>query len=56
MNKEITWMSSVKKIPSSSLATKQNNNGRTILQGKETGQWLLVLPCMVNGTKLLAQE
>jgi hypothetical protein len=29
---------------------------RTILRGKETGQWLMVLPSAINGTKLLAQE
>jgi hypothetical protein len=28
----------------------------TILRGKETGQWLAVLPLAINGTKLLAQE
>jgi hypothetical protein len=26
------------------------------LRGKETGQWLSILPSMVNGTVLLAQE
>jgi hypothetical protein len=29
---------------------------RTILRGKETGQWLTVMPSAVNGTELLAQE
>jgi hypothetical protein len=29
---------------------------RTILRGKDTGQWLSVLPSAVNGTKLSAQE
>jgi hypothetical protein len=29
---------------------------RTILRGKETGQWLTVLRLTVNGTKLLAHE
>jgi hypothetical protein len=32
------------------------NNRRTILTGKETGQWLLVLPSTVNGIELSAQE
>ena len=31
-------------------------NKRTILRGKETGQWLSVLPSTVNGTELSAQE
>jgi hypothetical protein len=39
------------------LASKMScNNRRTILRGKETGQWLLVLPSTVNGTELSAQE
>jgi hypothetical protein len=29
---------------------------RTILQGKETGQWLSVMPSNLNGTELSAQE
>jgi hypothetical protein len=29
---------------------------RTILRGKDTGQWLSVLPSTVNGTELSAQE
>jgi hypothetical protein len=29
---------------------------RTILRGKETGQWLTVMPSAVNGTELSAQE
>ncbi len=29
---------------------------RTILQGKETGQWLSVMPSTLNGTELSAQE
>jgi hypothetical protein len=29
---------------------------RTILRGKETGQWLSVMPSTLNGTKLSAQE
>jgi hypothetical protein len=32
------------------------DNRRTILRGKETGQWLLVLSLTVNGTELSAQE
>jgi hypothetical protein len=32
------------------------HNHITILQGKDTRQWLLVLPSAANGTKLLAQE
>jgi hypothetical protein len=32
------------------------DNRRTILRGKETGQWLLILPSTVNGTELSAQE
>jgi hypothetical protein len=32
------------------------NNRRKILRGKETSQWLLVLPSTVNGTELSAQE
>jgi hypothetical protein len=32
------------------------DNRRTILRGKETGQWLPVLPSLVNGTELSAQE
>jgi hypothetical protein len=32
------------------------NNRRTILRGKETGQWLSVLPSTVNGTELSPQE
>jgi hypothetical protein len=32
------------------------NNRRTILKGKETGQWLLVLPSPVIGMELSAQE
>jgi hypothetical protein len=33
------------------LALKMScGNRRTILRGKETGQWLLVLPSTVNGT------
>jgi hypothetical protein len=32
------------------------DNQRTILRGKETGQWLLVLPSTFNGMELLAQE
>jgi hypothetical protein len=32
------------------------NNLRTILRGKEIGQWLLVLPSTVNGTELSAQD
>ncbi len=40
-----------------SLASKLScDDRRTILRGKETGQWLLVLPSTVNGTELLAQE
>jgi hypothetical protein len=39
------------------LASKMSsNNRRTILRGKETGQWLPVLPLTVNGTELSAQE
>jgi hypothetical protein len=39
------------------LALKMScNNRRTILRGKETGQWLSVLPSIVNGTELLAKE
>jgi hypothetical protein len=39
------------------LASKMScNNHRTILRGKETGQWLSVLPSTVNGTELSAQE
>jgi hypothetical protein len=35
------------------LASKMScNNRRTILRGKETGQWLSVLPSTVNGTEL----
>jgi hypothetical protein len=32
------------------------NNRRTILRGQETGQWLSVMPSVVNGTQLSAQE
>jgi hypothetical protein len=32
------------------------DNRRTILRGKETGQWLSVLLSTVKGTELLAQE
>jgi hypothetical protein len=32
------------------------DNRRKILRGKETGQWLLVLPLADNGTELSAQE
>jgi hypothetical protein len=39
------------------LASKMSwNNCRTIRRGKETSQWLLVLPLIVNGTELSAQE
>ncbi len=39
------------------LASKMSyDNRRTILRGKETGQWLSVLPSTVNGTELSAQE
>jgi hypothetical protein len=39
------------------LASKMSyDNRRTILRGKETSQWLLVLPSTVNGTELSAQE
>jgi hypothetical protein len=39
------------------LASKMScNNRRTILRGKETGQWLPVLPLPDKGTELLAQE
>jgi hypothetical protein len=40
------------------LALKMScDNRRTILRGKETGQWLSVLlPLTVNGTELSAQE
>jgi hypothetical protein len=39
------------------LASKMSyDNRRTILRGKETGQWLLVLPSTVNSTELSAQE
>jgi hypothetical protein len=39
------------------LASKMScNNRSTILRGKETGQWLPVLPSTVNGTELSAQE
>jgi hypothetical protein len=50
---------SAAKIESSlnDLASKMScNNRRTILRGKETGQWLSVLPPAVNGTELSAQE
>jgi hypothetical protein len=33
-----------------------NDRTRTILQGKDTGQWLMVLPSMINGTELSTQE
>jgi hypothetical protein len=39
------------------LASKMScNKRRTILRGKETGQWLSVLPSTVNGTIISAQE
>jgi hypothetical protein len=39
------------------LASKMScDNRRTILRGKETGQWLLVLPSIVNSMELSAQE
>jgi hypothetical protein len=39
------------------LASKMScDNRRTILRGRETGQWLLVSPSTVNGTELSAQE
>jgi hypothetical protein len=39
------------------LASKMScNNCRTILRGKETGQWLPVLASTVNGRELSAQE
>jgi hypothetical protein len=39
------------------LALKMScDNRRTILRGKETGQWLLVLPSTVNGAELSTQE
>jgi hypothetical protein len=39
------------------LASKMScDNHRTILRGKETGQWLSVLPSAVNGTQLSAEE
>jgi hypothetical protein len=38
-----------------SLASKLScDDHRKILRGKETGQWLLMLPSTVNGTELLA--
>jgi hypothetical protein len=39
------------------LASKMScDNRMTILRGKETGQWLSVLPSTVNGTELSAQD
>jgi hypothetical protein len=39
------------------LASKMScNNRRTILRGKETGQWLSLLPSTINNTELSAQE
>jgi hypothetical protein len=32
------------------------NTCRTLLRGKETGQWLSVMPSTLNGTKLSPQE
>jgi hypothetical protein len=43
-------------ILASIVSTLSCGNRRTILRGQETGQWLLVMPSMVNGTQLLAQE
>jgi hypothetical protein len=37
-------------------STLSCDNRRTILRGKETGQWLSILPSTVNGTMLLAQD
>jgi hypothetical protein len=39
------------------LASKMScDNRRTILRGKETDQWLPVVPLTVNGTELSAQD
>jgi hypothetical protein len=43
-------------ILESIVSTLSCNNRRTILLGQETGQWLLVMPSVVNGTQLLAHE
>jgi hypothetical protein len=36
--------------------SKLGDDRRTILRGKDTGQWLSVLPSTVNGTELSAQD
>jgi hypothetical protein len=41
---------------SSILADLDCDTRRTILRGKETGQWLSVMPSTLNGTELSAQE
>jgi hypothetical protein len=38
------------------LADLDCDTHRTILRGKETGQWLSVMPSTLNGTELSAQE
>jgi hypothetical protein len=43
-------------ILASIISTLSCDNCRTILRGQETGQWLSVMPSVVNGTQLLAQE
>jgi hypothetical protein len=43
-------------ILESIVSTLSCDNHRTILQGQETGQWVLVMLSVVNGTQLLAQE
>jgi hypothetical protein len=55
---ELTLCSAAKNESSlNDLASKMScNNHRTILRGKETGQWLSVLPSAVNGTELSSQE
>jgi hypothetical protein len=37
-------------------STLSCDNRRTVLRGKETGQWLSILPSMVNGTMLSAAQ
>jgi hypothetical protein len=43
-------------ILASIISTLSCDNHRTILRGQERGKWLLVMPSVVDGTQLLAQE
>jgi hypothetical protein len=38
------------------VSTLSRDDNRTILRGKETGQWLSAVPSTVNGTELAQQE